>query len=750
MIWKSAHTWIVIAVFGWALSAAVAYLEWSIQNKARFQAFTSDVKFIREAINQSIENHVLQLSALGSYFDAEFGITRSKFERFTLKTAEANPGIQALEWVPKVNRDDRQKFEQIARFSGVSRFAFKEQNEFGEVVPAGDRAEYYPVYYAEPSYRNAAALGFDLGSNPLRKAALEHARDTGKITFSAPISLVQNDVTQKAMLAFRPVYRRDRPSEELEDRRANIVGFTLAVFRIEDMLNASNYDRSRNIGFSVFDRAADVDNQHLFQSSNANAERPDTMTSTRLVLPLDVYPREWEIVFSPQPGHVLNAFNYVPLVILIAGGLVFSLLAWLVHSLQGRQMYAEELVKEQTKDLEIARARAERAAVAKSEFLASMSHEIRTPMMGIMGFSDILLADKVSDSTRDKVGKIKSSATSLLTILNDILDLSKLEAGKLEIEKINFRPTTMAEDIVHLFRETCPPEKKDRLEIAVDVAADFPAAACADPTRLRQVLINLMGNAVKFTESGTITLACRVDLEKSILRFEITDTGIGIDAETQDKLFGDFVQADASISRKYQGTGLGLSICKRLVELMHGEIGVESSAGSGSTFWFTLPYDAVPDDAVIAEERVKAPTKFSSSRQLSILVAEDNEINQAIIKTLLENMGHDYIFAGNGLEAVEAVKLADFDLILMDVRMPEMSGPDATREIRKLPGFKGAIPIIALTADVMAENRQSYFDAGMNDCVGKPVSTEELALAINKAVGENVNMAIEEPPAPPN
>lgn len=748
MIWKSVNNWIAIIIVGWVLSASLAYLAWDNENKIRVQAFTSDVKFIREAIKQTIENNVLQLSSVGSYFDAEFGITRSKFERFTLDTVEQSDGIQAFEWVPRVKGEDREKMESIAQFSGVSDFEFKERNPWGELIPAGDRAEYYPVYFAEPLYRNTTVLGFDLGSNPERKAALEHARDTGKITFSAPISLIQGDTRQSATLALRPVYRRDRPAVDIEGRRNNLVGFAMAVLRIGDMLGAANYDRSRNIGFNVFDRLAEKDNQLLYQSSDSNAERPDELTSRRLTLELDVYPRKWEIVFSPTPKHELNAFNFVPLMIFFAGGVVFSLLSWLVHSLQGRQTYAEELVRLQTKDLEVARAKAERAAVAKSEFLASMSHEIRTPMVGIMGFADILLAENIRESTREKIGKIKSSATSLLTILNDILDLSKLDAGKLDVEKINFRPASIVDDTAQLFRQTCPPEKKDKLTISIEFADDFPDAVCADPTRLRQVLVNLMGNAVKFTDAGTITLSCFADTEKSMLRFEIIDTGIGIDAETQEKLFGDFVQADASISRKYHGTGLGLSICKRLVELMGGAIGIESELGVGSTFWFTLPYDAVADDAIILEDRSSMPTRYSSSRQLKILVAEDNEINQTVIEALLDNMGHSFVFADNGLEAVEAVQLADFDLVLMDVRMPELSGPDATREIRKLPGFKGAIPIIALTADVMAENRQSYFDAGMNDCVGKPVKIEELALAMNKALGETVNMPLDDDAAP--
>lgn len=390
--------------------------------------------------------------------------------------------------------------------------------------------------------------------------------------------------------------------------------------------------------------------------------------------------------------------------------------------------------------LEVAIANAEQASRAKSEFLATMSHEIRTPMTGILGFADLLLDDDLNEEAKEKVQRIKNSAASLLTIINDILDLSKLDANKLEIERVNFRPTDIVNEVTTMFQQTCPPDKKERLSISAKVSESFPAAICADPSRLRQILINLVGNAVKFTDSGTVTLYADRENGQNVIRFRVVDTGLGIPNNVQRQIFEDFVQADASISREFHGTGLGLAICNRLVERMGGKIGVESEVGEGSTFWFTLPFEPVAAGAELISPPSIEPGIDTGNRKLSILVAEDNEINQIIIKAMLDRMGHTCTMANNGAEAVDAVRKSDFDLILMDVRMPELSGPDATRKIRRLPGSKAGIPIIALTADVLAENRQSYFDAGMVDCIAKPINQVQLAVAIDKAFADATSM----------
>jgi len=393
----------------------------------------------------------------------------------------------------------------------------------------------------------------------------------------------------------------------------------------------------------------------------------------------------------------------------------------------------------------VAKERAEASEKSKSEFLASMSHEIRTPMTGVMGFADLLLDSELKAEDRDKVLKIKFATQSLLTIINDILDLSKLEAGRLEIENLDFHIQRAVDEAVDLVRERA---RMKGLHVVIKHDGNVPAGINSDPTRCRQVLINLIGNAVKFTRQGGITVHSQFlnDNVSPMVKFSIEDTGIGISYENQKKLFQDFSQADASASRGFEGTGLGLSISKRLVELMGGKIGVQSEVGKGSKFWFTLPYRPASEDVSFVERRTVS-RDFVATRSLHVLVAEDNSLNQKIIEATLSRYGHVAEIAENGSEALEALAIQNFDLILMDVRMPEMSGTDATRAIRSTNNESRKIPIIALTADAMEEHIRTYLEAGMDACVTKPIDRAQLFLAINEVLNEEIHVTLDDEPS---
>ncbi|MEM9416090.1 MAG: CHASE domain-containing protein [Planctomycetota bacterium] len=747
---------VAVLLIGIGLTGLGVHHELAAAHSADQHRFNRLSENLRSELTRRVMVYDYGLQGARSLYPASQSVERHEFRAMVESRDLANnfPGALGIGFIRRVEDDEQAiaSFLEQTRSEGAPEFEITVPQGAGP-MPGSVMDDRFIIEFIEPIANNRPAQGLDIGSHPVRREAAERATLTGLGSITGRLDLVQDDQQFAGFLYLLPVYAKGMPSSTADERIAATVGWVYMPIIAPPVLAGAAQAANHEISFEVYDGDQTLAENQIYNDNHANADTDvapaafSQEANPRLYIekPLDIGGRTWTVTIHATESFK-SASRATAWLVGLSGGLLSLILGLLMFSQGSATRRAFGLAEGMTRDLRRYAHAADAATRAKSAFLANMSHEIRTPMTAILGYADLLCDDPDAHRSHSKrleyIGTIKRNGNHLLSIINDILDISKIEAGKLSVETIDTDPEALIHDVVSLMAVKADMKG---LTITTRFETEIPKTIQSDPVRLRQILVNLVGNAIKFTHQGGVTLTIGFDAEKQVLTCAIADTGIGMTPNQIDRLFGAFEQADPSTTRVYGGSGLGLQISRRLAGILGGEISVTSEPGVGSVFTVSVltnnyvGVETLPAKSpVVLRETVGnepyPPTSNQPLRGLRILFAEDGEDNQRLIGFHLKKAGATVTLVENGRLAVQALSVdgtlegpiasnPPFDLMLTDMQMPEMDGYTAVRLLRK----KGAnLPIVALTAHAMSSDADLCLEAGCDDYASKPIDRARL------------------------
>lgn len=688
-----------------------------------------------QVLHSSMRSSTEVLYSLASLYAATGTMNDQHFATFARDAITRHPELRAIEWIPRISHEERSAYEQARRESGFTEFTFTEIGEDGLLTRAAYRPEYFPVYFVEPMTGNLAAHGFDLGANRERLAALEQARDTGLPAITAPIRLAQETETQQGFLMFYPVYD-STILRSPEQRRTALRGFALAVFRADDLVaNALRDLTERGINIAIYDTANPSRplSQQLASTSGRRSYGwlPWVNEPLLWATNIDVAGRRWRLEFEPTAQFFSVQRRPSQSTAALAVGLALTLLlvAYLASAARRTREIntANAALQREITERERAVDAAQAANRAKSDFLANMSHEIRTPLNAVLGYAQLLRRDQRLDySQRESINAIILSGNHLLNQINAVLDFSKIETGRMELHLSDVCLNDLLRELELMFRPRCI---EKGLQLRVQALANTEASAVStDACKLRQILINLLGNAVRFTNKGDVMLGCCMTAD-GLYRFDVIDTGPGIRSADLRHIFEPFYQGNSH--SQSGGTGLGLAIARRQVQLLGGDMELASEEGEGSRFTLLLPLKPACTGLI---NRAGAPLRWrlTSGQALQVLIIDDVTANREILHHLLADAGCETAQARDHQTALAQCRASRFAAIFLDVRMPDGSGLDLLGPLRQL---QPQVPVIAYSALAFEQDRARFIAAGCQAFVAKPVEADTVFTTLEQLLG---------------